>query len=174
MRDIPADPGLRDRGYSCIYNDMSPSLDPAALRAMTTECACFNLRRAARAITQEYDRAVAPLGLRATQVTLLVAVAQANGVPAGRLADFLGMDKTTLSRNLAPLRRAKLVAPATGEDRRTRGMALTPKGVELLARAIPVWEGAQHRMLQRIGTKGWASLRQDLAALTASPSDQDA
>lgn len=145
---------------------MPASLDPAALRAITTECACFNLRRAARAITQEYDKVLAPLDLRATQLTLLVAIARYPGAPAGRLAEGLGMDKTTLSRNLTPLLRAKLVAPSAGEDRRTRGMALTHAGTELLARAIPRWEAAHTKVVQRVGVKGWASLRRDLAALT--------
>lgn len=163
---------LRDGDDSCIYIQMRPPLDPAALQAISAECACFNLRRAARAVTQEYDQALLPLGLRATQVTVLVAIARAPGAPAGRLAEALGMDKTTLSRNLTPLRRAKLIAPSAGADRRTRGMALTAKGTELLGRAIPLWEGAQDQVIQRVGTKGWASLRRDLASLTTSPSDR--
>ena len=83
-----------------------PRPDPAAIEAIATLCACRNVRRAARAVTGLYDRILAPTGLRATQVTLLVALEKAGPIPFTRLAGVLGMDRTTLTRNLEPLRRA--------------------------------------------------------------------
>lgn len=158
-------------GNSCIYIYMTTPLDDATMRAISTDCVCFNLRRTTRAITQLYDQTLAGTGLRVTQVTLLVAVERAKGAPAGKLAEFLGMDKTTLSRNLAPLRRAKLVELRAGDDRRTRSLALTAKGIAALARAVPLWQKAQRSVIQQVGGEGWATLRRDLERLTTLTMD---
>ncbi|HJX86773.1 MAG TPA: MarR family winged helix-turn-helix transcriptional regulator, partial [Gemmatimonadales bacterium] len=87
---------------------MTTQLDQQALLAMSTDCACFNVRKAARALTAFYDQVMAPTGLRATQGTLLVALARAGDIPVTRLAGILGMDRTTLTRNLEPLERDRL------------------------------------------------------------------
>ena len=150
---------------------MSTSLDQELLQAVSTECACFNLRRTTRAITQLYDQALAGSGLRATQVILLVALARAGGVPASRLTMILGMDKTTLSRNLLPLRRAKLIEDRAGADRRIKFIALTAKGTAALSRALPVWEGTQRRITTRLGAEQWTALRHDLERLTTIAKD---
>jgi DNA-binding transcriptional ArsR family regulator len=103
--------------------------DPATLAEISTHCACFNLRRAARAVTQLYDHTLAPSGLRATQVTLLVALAKAGPVPFTRLASALGMDRTTLTRNLAPLERDGFVTQSPGADRRVKLVRITDAGL---------------------------------------------
>ena len=127
----------------CIYTYMPSRAADSVIAAIATECACLNVRRTARAVTQLYDRTFAPLGLRATQVTLLVALERAGPVPFTRLADALGMDRTTLTRNLAPLQRQRLVSLRPGPDRRVRLAALTDKGRASLAAAVPLWEEAQ-------------------------------
>ena len=77
--------------------------------SMTTEreilesCACHKVRTAARAITRAYDDALRPVGLRATQLTVLVATASDESVSITALAKLMGMDRTTLTRNLRPL-----------------------------------------------------------------------
>ena len=101
--------------------DSVPS-DPETLRELgfgiASTCAGFNLRRASRAVTQHFDHALAPIGLRATQFTLLGALALAAPVSTNELARGLVMDRTTLTRNLRLLRDAGLVQPA--RPRRTR------------------------------------------------------
>ena len=127
----------------------------------------MNVRRAARAVTGLYDRVLAPTGLRATQVTLLVALEKAGPIPFTRLPDVLGMDRTTLTRNLEPLRRAGLLTLRPGRDRRVRLPAITEKGRKTLSTAIPLWEQAQRRITDGLGAGRWQAIRQDIGRLTA-------
>ena len=85
-----------------------------------TACACFAVRRAARVITQHYDRALRPSGLRATQFTLLTMLGVGGPLPLSRVADRLGMERTTLTRNLKALIDAGLIGVEHGDDRRVR------------------------------------------------------
>src|SRR5262245_15995088 len=121
---------------------------PAALRfrcdEIATACACASLRRAARALTQEYDAAVRSGRLRATQLTLMAAVVSADGRAMTAVGRALGMDRTTLTRNLHPLERAGLVrVAASADDARRKVLRLTPKGTRLLAAAVPRWARVQ-------------------------------
>ena len=141
--------------------------DLRAIEAMATSCACLNVRRAARAVTALYDRTLAPTGLRATQVTLLAALEKAGPVPFTRLAGVLGMDRTTLTRNLEPLRRAGLLTLGPGEDRRVRLAAITEKGRRTLAAATPLWEQAQRRITMGMGGERWELVRREIRQLAA-------
>lgn len=141
--------------------------DPASVEAIATLCACRNVRQAARAVTGLYDRVLAPSGLRATQVTLLVALEKAGPVPFTRLADALGMDRTTLTRNLEPLRREGLLVLRPGEDRRVRLASITEKGRRAVTAAIPLWEEAQRRITAGLGRGRWDAVRRDLQQLAA-------
>lgn len=145
---------------------MTKALD-AALEEISLRCACFNVRRAARAVTQLYDHALAPSGLRATQLTLLVALSRAGSIPFTRLAGVLGMDRTTLTRNLVPLERDGLVAQRPGADRRVKLVALTGKGSKALAAAIPLWRQAQEQITAGIGLERWEILRQDIQQIAS-------
>jgi DNA-binding MarR family transcriptional regulator len=144
-----------------------PRPDPAAIEAIVTLCACRSVRHAARAVTGLYDRTLAPTGLRVTQVTLLVALEKAGPIPFTRLAGVLGMDRTTLTRNLEPLRRAGLLMLRPGEDRRVRLAAITEKGRKALTAAIPLWEQAQRQITEGLGRGRWDAVRRDLQRLTA-------
>src|SRR5713226_7185668 len=90
----------------------------ATCREMAASCACANLRKATRATTQLYDAMLRPSGLRATQFTLLVATRLIHTAPVTRLAKELGMDRTTLTRNLRLLERQGLIRVRPGRDRR--------------------------------------------------------
>ncbi len=131
-------------------------------------CACFNLRKAARAVTQLYDAALAPSGIRATQFSVLVALALVDGAPLSRVADGLVMDRTTLTRNLRPLERRGWVRIEAGEDRRERNLSLTRSGRAALERALPLWQQAQARVLEHVGGARWARLLADLQGLVAT------
>ena len=104
-------------------------------RRTAATCACSNLRKAARSITQLYEEALRPLGIRATQFPILMATHGLRAVSVTDLADNLVIDRTTLTRNLAALERQGLVRIAPGEDRRTRLAELTAAGHAVLARA---------------------------------------
>ena len=139
---------------------------------MTAECLCFRARRVSRALTRMYDEALRPLGIQATQLTLLNAVTMTAGRgTVGRLAEILAMDQTTLSRNLRPLEKAKLVRiDRLPNDRRVRVARLTPAGERLVEAALPLWTEAHARVVTTLGTDAAAELRERFdAVVTASP-----
>src|SRR5580698_3872584 len=91
-------------------------------------CTCANLRRADRVVTQFYDAALRPAGLRVTQFTLLQALRLAPGISQKQLGELLEIDSTTLTRTLAPLRNKAWLRAATGNDRRELRLSLTAAG----------------------------------------------
>jgi DNA-binding MarR family transcriptional regulator len=146
---------------------MTTHLDDATLLAMSTDCACFTVRKTARALTSLYDRVLAPTGLRTTQATLLVALARAGDIPVTRLAGILGLDRTTLTRNLAPLERDGLVGIRPGPDRRIKLAGITEAGRKVLAAAMPLWREAQRQITSAAGAARWETLRRELGRITA-------
>jgi DNA-binding MarR family transcriptional regulator len=142
----------------------------SAAAQMTAECLCFRARRVSRALTRMYDDALRPLGLHATQLTVLNAVAMAGeGATLGRLADILAMDQTTLSRNLRPLQAAGLVQLARVDgDRRMRAARLTPAGERMVEDALPAWTQAHARVVAALGADAAVELRGRLDAVSAA------
>lgn len=143
--------------------EQTTQLDGVKLGIVANTCACFNLRKASRTVTQLYDEILQPSGLLATQFTLLVAIAIAGSVTITRLAEKLVMDRTTLTRNLKPLERQGLIEIAPGQDQRTRVVTLTASGREALAKAIPLWEQAQASVVEGLGQNRWSTLLSNLA-----------
>lgn len=127
-----------------------------------TNCTCFSLRKAARAVTQMYDQALKPAGLRSTQFSLLVAAEHTGPCGIRELAEMLVMDRTTLTRNLKPLLDRGLLKGVEGEDRRRRPVAITAKGRAALEAALPYWREAQTQMAGSLGRKRWRHLLGDL------------
>jgi DNA-binding MarR family transcriptional regulator len=121
-------------------------------------CACFNLRKAARAVTQLYDSFLQPSGLRATQFTILAALDQTGPRKLSALAEALVLDRTTLTRNLKPLQRDNLIESRAADDRRVRELSITKTGKTRLADALPLWRQAQEDMKARIGAKSASAL----------------
>ena len=140
----------------------------AACAAIAATCACTTVRLASRAITQLYDSALAPSGLRVTQFVVLVGVLRGAGMTLNRLAKTLGMERSTLPRNLRPLIRRRLVEVMSGPDKRAKVIRLTKAGERQVARMIPHWERAQARVLRDIGIRKWRSLGADLRLLAKS------
>jgi len=118
---------------------------------VAASCLCTKIRKAARAITSHYDDALKPCGLRSTQFTLLIAASLSSEHSISELADQLGMDRTTLSRNIKPLVRDGFVTLSNDHPGRTVVVALTPKGRRALDRALPMWQDAQRRLTRRFG-----------------------
>jgi len=138
--------------YTCNVTANTPSkLDAATAAEIGRSCMFLGLRRADRAAMQIYDEALRPCGLRATQFGLLVALRVLAPVSVSELARNAVMDRTTLTRNLAPLERAGLVRVEPGKDRRVRMVSLTAWGQRALARAHPSWQDAQTRAQTLLG-----------------------
>ena len=123
------------------------------------QCLCLASRRAARTITRGFDRHLRPHGLRATQFSLLAVLELGGQRSIGDLADTLGADRTTLTRNLALIEEQGLIRIRPGEDPRARIVAITSKGKSLLTRAFPAWREAQSALGAAIGSTAADSLR---------------
>jgi len=126
--------------------------------AFALPCMCASFRRASRVLTQHYDRALRPLGLRATQFTLLQALSLAGEVSQGTLGQILAIDSTTLTRTLAIMGRRGWIAIRSGEDRRERWLSLSEAGRAEFKRARPHWEKVQQGLRARLTNKRWNKL----------------
>ena len=127
-------------------------------------CTCLRMRRATRRVTQVYDHALEPVGLTVNQFGLLGYLYGASHAPApassiGSIAEWLGMDPTTLNRNLKPLLAKGMVRNATDPtDGRVRIVRITGKGLRTLRKALPHWRGAQADVEKVIGARSIAEL----------------
>lgn len=136
---------------------------------MSQTCACYNLRRASRAVTQLYDAYFDEVGLKSTQFTVLAALAYAEDKPPtiGELADTLVLEQSSLSRNLAVLERLGFIRLVPGEeDRRERIVSLTRAGRSALARGFPVWRKAQSAIASALETDELDNQLRSLRRLT--------
>jgi DNA-binding MarR family transcriptional regulator len=107
-------------------------------------CLCSALRRAGRAVTHHYESAFRGSGMRATQFNILATLTQTGPVTMSELAGYLGLERTTLTRNLRPLESRGWVRATSDEaDLRRRRVELTAKGRAAAARALPAWRRAQ-------------------------------
>jgi DNA-binding MarR family transcriptional regulator len=127
-------------------------------------CACLKVRKAARAVTRAYDKALRPVGLRATQFTILGAASIGGGAPLGKLASMLGLERTTMTRNLQLLEREGLIR-IVNMDGRTRNVTLTDAGASRLSEALPLWEKAQEGLRQKLGEEEWTAVQSSLTTL---------
>ena len=125
-------------------------------------CACHKVRTAARAVTRAYDEALRPVGLRATQMTVLVATAADDAMSITALAKVMGMDRSTLTRNLRPLEAEGLITLGNEGWRRSRTLEITRKGRARLREAVPLWEKAQQTLRGKLGDRRWDVIRKDL------------
>jgi DNA-binding MarR family transcriptional regulator len=131
-----------------------------------TDCLCHNLRKTSRLLTQYYDEMLRPSGIRITQFTLMAAVQQMKESAFVPLSEYLGMDRTTLARNVELLQREGLVETAAGAtDRRQQIVWLTAKGESVLQAAMPLWETAQRRALKQLNSGQASELLGELGKL---------
>jgi DNA-binding MarR family transcriptional regulator len=114
-------------------------------------CMCASFRRASRALTQLYEDALRPVGLRATQFTVLQTLSLAGEVTQGKLGQILAMDSTTLTRTLNVMGRHGWIARRRGDDRREWRMRLSKAGETQFKQAVPHWEKAQTQLQRKLG-----------------------
>lgn len=150
----PNDGGGTGAGSASILDDM--------------RCTGAALRKATRRMSQFYDDALRPAGLKLTQYSVLSTLAYAEDPSITDLADRLMMDRTTLTRNLQPLQKAGWVRLGRGGDARSRAVELTAEGRRKLADAAPVWRAAELAVRERLGDDGGQSLRRLLADASAA------
>ena len=113
-------------------------------------CMGMRVRRASRVVANHYDKHLKPSGLKGTQFTLLNTIFMNPGANIGKLADILGLDRTTLNRNLKPLERKGWIRSGSGKDPRTRTLKLTNEGTGILKNALPFWLEAQSGVMETV------------------------
>jgi len=135
-------------------------------RIVSETCIMQGLRAATRAVTQAYEEALRPVDLTASQFTTLVALMRQDGIPVSKLAERLSMDRTTMTRVLAPLERRGLLRLDVAEaDQRSRRVVLVAEGRALVEAALPHWSRAQDRALALLGEGAVAEMREQLRGL---------
>jgi DNA-binding MarR family transcriptional regulator len=126
-------------------------------------CLCASLRRAARSVTQVYER---ELRVSVPQFTLLYVLDKQPLIQA-QMAELLTMDRTTLTRTLALMERRGLIRGASGDDKRERQWLITAAGRKLFSEIRPRWEKAQRRLRERLGEQRWELLLGELTTVAA-------
>ncbi|MBI2510974.1 MAG: winged helix-turn-helix transcriptional regulator [Opitutae bacterium] len=131
-------------------------------------CVCFNLRRVARVVTQFFDAEMRRKGIRSTQGTLLYALHSTGPATMADLSEILGMERTTLLRNLRPLQRDGLVAIDGGGHGCPVELSLTAKGRKQIEKLAPAWESAQSTAVQVLGEERWSAILADLEKVASA------
>lgn len=160
--------GLDILFFSCVRTNIMADHEQNRLkgicRKVADTCMGIRVRRVSRVVGNHYDEHLKPVGLKGTQFTLLNAINLYPSSTISRLADLMLLDRTTLNRNLKPLEREGLIRSGHGKDLRTRTLDLTPQGVEVLQRALPLWLEAQSAIVDIMGGR-IQRLGDDLTAL---------
>ena len=137
---------------------MLKELDLSAME----NCVCFNLRRVTRLVTQFFDAEMRRHGIRPTQGTILASLITKDSWTMAELSDWLGMERTTLVRNLRPLQRDGLVKVGGGGRGRLVELAITRKGRKQMEKLTPAWKSAQSAAVKTLGEKRWSAVLSDL------------
>src|SRR5262245_21980595 len=137
---------------------MAKELDLSAME----NCLCFNLSWVTRAVTQYFDAELRRHGIRPTQTPILAALTAKPAWRMEELSDWLGLERTTLVRNLWPLERDGLVAIAGAGRGRRVSVQISAKGRRELAKATPAWRAAQQAVIKTLGRERWSAILTDL------------
>ncbi|MFG3659743.1 MarR family winged helix-turn-helix transcriptional regulator [Streptomyces sp. NPDC047706] len=133
---------------------------------MAYPCNNLALHKAARYIGATYDKALAPVGLRGTQLSILQKLSEHGETTISALADMIAMDRTTMASNLRPLAREGLVTvEQSARDRRVRIVTITSDGRSRLKAALPHRQSVQYRFEAGFGAEEAARLRASLEAV---------
>jgi DNA-binding MarR family transcriptional regulator len=124
----------------------------------SASCISARVRQLSRIITRIYDDALRPMGITASQFTLLTQLAQQDGITAVEIGHSLDIEKSTLSRNLKRLLALGHLTMDPPAGRRGRGLHLTQRGAAVIQKAYPVWKDAQTRTIRAMGPESRSTL----------------
>lgn len=119
-----------------------------AMKPIKMPCYCGSIRQASRIVTQLYDQALKPSGVKITQFGILRLLSAYPGLTTGDIADALAMDSTTLTRTLKIIQDNAWIEASPGKDRRERHWNVTATGKARMAEALPLWKAAQKEFAQ--------------------------
>lgn len=152
------------QAYYCIYNyrmasPIGTKTAKSPGRATTADriagsCIAVRLRLLNRVVSGLYDDALRPLGLKASQLNVLVVTAKLGLARPARVCEILQLDASTLSRNVDRMRVRGWLEVVPENDARVQPFRLTPEGKRLLERAAPAWEVAQRQAEALLGEAG--------------------
>lgn len=137
---------------------MNQPPDIPAVDTMVKSCVAVRMRLLNRVVTNFYDDALRPLGLKVSQLNILVATARMGVARPAIVCDVLKLDTSTLSRNVERMRAQGWLEVVPDEDARAQPFRLTTSGIRLIERAVPAWERAQEQALELLGDEGIAVL----------------
>jgi DNA-binding MarR family transcriptional regulator len=143
----------------------------SSIDTIARTCIAVRLRLLNRVVTNLYDDALRPLGLKVSQLNILIVTAQLGLARPAQVCDILQLDASTLSRNVKPLQAHGWLEVVPDEDARAQPFRLTPRGKRLIEKAIPAWEEAQRQATELLGDEGSGLL--DRAAKKVSMSQAD-
>ena len=129
------------------------------IKRVGSECLGFRARLLSRVITAVYDDALAEVGLKVSQFSVLNAVASREDTRPAELAKFLEMDESTLSRNVARMCARGWLRLEPGDDRRSHQITITDMGKALLRKSYSAWQQAQSQVTHKLGPDGVAALK---------------
>ena len=135
---------------------------------MESSCVCTSLRMVTRSVNRLYDHALSKVGMRVTGYSILSRLTEEGPLSISQLAGRLAMERTTCTREVAPLLDAGLVEMTTGSDRRVRMLRLTESGARKREEAYPLWEEVQRRLADDFGDTNITVLLERLRRLQAS------
>ena len=128
------------------------------LSDVNSRCLAFHLKKASRAITQIYDQALTPCGLRSTQFNILVTFFTLKSPTLTMMAQSLVMDRTTLTRNLKPIEKSGFIEPIQARDKRSKAYSLTELGKATLQKSFPIWLDITNRLEEHLGEESLSLL----------------
>lgn len=129
-----------------------------SIDTISRTCIAVRLRLLNRVVTNFYDDALRPLGLKVSQLNILIVTARLGLARPVQVCDILQLDTSTLSRNLERMRSHGWLEIVPGEDARTQSFRLTTQGKRLIEKAVPAWEDAQRQAGELLGDQGIALL----------------
>ena len=142
-----------------------------AIDTIVKTCIAVRLRLLNRVVTNFYDDALRPLGLKVSQLNILVVTAKLGLAQPAKVCDLLQLDPSTLSRNVERMRTKGWLEVVPGEDARTQPFRLTAQGRRLVERAVPAWEQAQQQAGELLGEDGVALLTRTACKLGMPPTN---
>jgi DNA-binding MarR family transcriptional regulator len=144
----------------------------SSIDTMARTCIAARLRLLNRVVTNVYDGALRPLGLKVSQLNILIVTARLGRARPAQVCEILQLDASTLSRNVKPLQAHGWLEVVPEQDSRAQPFRLTPQGKRLIEKAVPAWEEAQRQATELLGDAGFALLDEAARKLGMSQADR--
>ena len=135
-------------------------------------CIAVRVRLLNRVVTKLYDDALRPLGLKASQLNILIVAAKLGVARPAQVCELLHLDTSTLSRNVERMRAKGWLEVVADEDARAQPFQLTPQGKRLIDKATPAWEKAQRQACELLGSEGIVVLDKASKKLSGPTTDR--